>query len=234
MSVGDILGGVTDRFALVAALVDRSRRALYEFVRRQKRAVGREEAAEGTGMSRGLAAFHLDKLVDAGLLTAHYETPPDHPRGRGRAPKLYEAVGDGLAVTIPERRYDLIAEILAEAVAADPGHADDAAMQCAHRRGREIGGDLRADCPAVGNALERLGFEPDADGERVLLHNCPFHALASRHTELICGLNQRFITGLIEGLDATGVEARLAPRPDACCVELTPKDRPTGPAPAVG
>jgi predicted ArsR family transcriptional regulator len=222
---------VTDRFAVVAALVDRSRRALYEFVRRQKRAVGREEAAEGTGMSRGLAAFHLDKLVDAGLLTARYETPPDQPRGRGRTPKLYEAVGDGVAVTIPERRYDLIAEILAEAVATDPGHADDAAMRGAHRRGREIGSDLRAGCPAVGDALERLGFEPDADGERVRLHNCPFHALASRHTDLICGLNERFITGLIEGLDATGVEARLAPRPVASCVEQAPTDRPAAPPP---
>src|SRR3954469_24326431 len=122
---------MTDRWTAVATLADISRRALYDYVRRQDHPVGREEAAEATVMSRGLAAFHLDKLVDAGLLTARYEAPADQPRGRGRAPKLYEAVGDGLAVTIPERRYDLIAEILAEAVAADPGHADDAAMQCA-------------------------------------------------------------------------------------------------------
>jgi predicted ArsR family transcriptional regulator len=214
---------VNDRFAVVAALVDRSRRALYDFVRRQNRAVGREEAAEGTGMSRGLAAFHLDKLVDAGLLTARYETPPDQPRGRGRAPKLYEPARDGLAVTIPERRYDLIAEILADAVAGDPAHADEEAMRVAYRRGRDLGTDLRPDRATpveVADALARLGFEPEADGADVRLHNCPFHALASRHTELICGLNQRFITGLIEGLDAAGVEARLAPRPGACCVEL--------------
>jgi predicted ArsR family transcriptional regulator len=222
---------VKDRFAVAAALADRSRRALYEYVRRQDRAVGREEAAEATGMSRGLAAFHLDKLVDAGLLTARYEAPVDQPRGRGRAPKVYEAAGDGLAITIPERRYDLIAEILADAIAEDPTAARDAAMRLANRRGREIGAVAHedavpkkpdADAPGeVEKALAHLGFEPERDGAGVVrLHNCPFHALASRHTELICGLNQCFITGLIDGLDAGGVEARLAPRPGECCVEL--------------
>ena len=224
---------MTDRFAAVAALVDRSRRALYEFVRRQRRAVGRDEAAEGTGMSRGLAAFHLDKLVDAGLLTARFEAPPDQPRGRGRTPKLYEPVTDGLALTIPERRYDLIAEILADAVAEDPRHADEVAMRVAYRRGHDLGAELRPDRATrteVAAALARLGFEPQDDGADVRLHNCPFHALAGRHTQLICGLNHRFISGIVEGLDAAGVEARLAPRPDACCVELR-CDPPASPPP---
>jgi predicted ArsR family transcriptional regulator len=218
---------VKDRFAVAAALADRSRRALYEYVRRQDRAVSREDAAEATGKSRGLAAFHLDKLVDAGLLTARYEAPVDQPRSRGRAPKVYEAASDSLAITIPERRYDLIAEILADAVAEDPTSARDAAMRLANRRGREIGAVAREDAapePAgteVESALAHLGFEPERDGTGVVrLHNCPFHALASRHTELICGLNQCFITGLIDGLGDTGVEARLAPRPGECCVEL--------------
>src|SRR3954469_2534918 len=111
---------MTDRWTAVATLVDASRRALYDYVRRQDHPVGREEAAEATAMSRGLAAFHLDKLVDVGLLTARSEAPADQPRGRGRAAKVYEPLGDGLAVTIPERHYELIADILADAVAG--GH----------------------------------------------------------------------------------------------------------------
>src|SRR3954451_12008937 len=118
---------MTDRWGAVATLVDASRRALYDYVRRQEHPVGREEAADATAMSRGLAAFHLDKLVDAGLLTARYEAPADQPRGRGRAPKVYEPLGDGLAVTIPERRYELIADILAEAVTGDRAAARDTA-----------------------------------------------------------------------------------------------------------
>ena len=70
-------------------------------------------------------------------------------------------------------------------------------------------------------ALHGLGFEPEPASGRVLLHNCPFHALATQHTELVCGLNHAFLTGLLAGLPATGVHAELAPHPGRCCVELT-------------
>jgi predicted ArsR family transcriptional regulator len=212
---------VADRWRAVVTLADRSRRALYDYVRRQDHAVSREEAAGATGMSRGLAAFHLDKLVDAGLLLARYAAPPDQPRGRGRAPKVYELAGDGVRVTIPERRYELMAEILADAVAEDPSHADTAARRQARRRGREIGADMSGRGLEVGAALEGLGFEPrrDTDG-RVLLDNCPFRSLATRHTALVCGLNHAFLAGLVEEFGAGGLEARLAPRPGGCCVEF--------------
>ena len=212
-----------DRWTAVAALADSSRRALYDHVRHQDHPVTREEAADAAGISRGLAAFHLDKLVNAGLLRARYQAPPDQPRGRGRSPKVYEPAGDGLAVTIPERRYELIAEILADAVVDDPAHADDAARRLAGQRGRSFGAGLAEGGCDVLSALDGLGFEPRPDAQRqrrVLLHNCPFHALATRHTALVCGLNHALLTGLLEGLGAADVEARLAPRPGACCVEL--------------
>lgn len=207
----------------MTALVDPSRRALYDHVRRAGRPVSREEAADATGMSRGLAAFHLDKLVDVGLLQARYQAPPGQPRGRGRSPKVYEATGDEIAVSIPERRYRLVAEILAAAVADDPRCADRAATEHAHRHGHTLGSALRAGHgPDLLAALTQLGFEPEATTGRVLLHNCPFHALAARHTGLICGLNHAFLAGLLDGLGATEVHARLAPHPGRCCVELSP------------
>ncbi len=210
-----------DRWSAVTALADASRRVLYEYVRRQGHPVSREEAGDATGMSRGLAAFHLDKLVEAGLLRADYQPPPDQPRGRGRAPKVYQPAGDGLAVTIPERRYELIAEILADAVADDPHHAEDAARRHARQHGNEIGTPLAAGGVDLCAALRALGFEPRLDPpHRMLLDNCPFHALAARHTALVCGINHAFLTGLIEGMHATDVQANLVPRPGACCVEL--------------
>jgi predicted ArsR family transcriptional regulator len=212
---------MVDRWNAVATLADGSRRSLYDYVRRQDHPVGREEAADATGMSRSLAAFHLDKLVEVGLLRARYETPAGQPRGRGRAPKVYEPAGDALAVTIPERRYELIAEILADAVADDPDHADQAALRLANRRGHDLGVRLRRSRAELVDVLADLGFEPRRDAGRVLLHNCPFHALAARQTALICGLNYTFLTGLVEGLGASTVEAHLVPRPGACCVELT-------------
>lgn len=210
-----------DRWDVVATLADRSRRALYDYVRHQDHPVGREEAADAVGISRGLAAFHLDKLLDAGLLRARYEAPPDQPRGRGRTPKVYEVAGDGLAITIPERRYELIADILADAVADDPGHADEAAQRHAGQHGRDLGARLADDGTDLLTALDGLGFEPSPDEQRqVVLRNCPFHTLATRHTALVCGLNHAFIGGLVAGLGVADVQARLAPRPGFCCVEL--------------
>jgi len=65
-----------------------------------------------------------------------------------------------------------------------------------------------------------LGFEPRADPGAVTLHNCPFHALAARHTELVCGLNHAFLSGLVDGLGVTDSTPVLAPRAGRCCVEL--------------
>jgi predicted ArsR family transcriptional regulator len=212
---------VPDRWTAVVALADSSRRALYAYVRRADHPVSREEAGQAAGISRGLAAFHLDKLVDAGLLRARHEASPGRPRGRGRAPKVYELASTGVTVTIPERRYELIAEILADAVAEEPADAEHAALRLAHRRGLETGARLPEEGGDLVGALDLLGFEPqqDADGN-LLLHNCPFHVLAVRQTALVCGLNHAFVSGIVEGLGDTRVEARLAPRPGACCVQL--------------
>lgn len=211
---------VEDRWSAAAALVDDSRRALYEYVQRQGRPVTREEAAAALRISRGLAAFHLDKLVEAGLLRASYQAPSG-PRGRGRTPKVYEPARDTVAVTIPERRYEVIAQILADAVANRPDDAAGEATRCAYRHGYELGVRLRDDGPAdLSEVLTRLGFEPEPATRRVYLHNCPFHALAQRHTALVCGLNHAYLTGLLAGLEAGPVRADLVPRPGACCVEL--------------
>lgn len=223
-----------DRWTAAAALVDRSRRALYDYVRRAGHPVTREEAAQATGVSRALAAFHLDKLVEVGLLRARYEPPPHRRRTRGRTPKVYEPAPerldarDGLVITIPERRYRLMAEILADAVAQHPADAGRAAREHAHQRGRDLGRRLREQAAGeVSEVLSELGFEPAPAPEgEVLLHNCPFHALATRHTALVCGLNHALLTGLLAGLGVDRVRADLVPRPDACCVTLRPAAEP--------
>jgi len=206
----------------VATLTDPQRRALYEYVRTRRQPVTREEAAHAQRISRNLAAFHLDKLVDVGLLRARYETPADQPRGRGRTPKVYEPADDDLMVSIPERRYQFVAEILAEAV-TDPG--DDvrsAAMRIAAERGRQVGQGIPAPqstSDALVAALADLGFEPEREADGVVLRNCPFHGLARLHPELVCGLNHAFVGAILEGLGSP-LHADLVPRPDACCVEI--------------
>jgi predicted ArsR family transcriptional regulator len=208
----------------IAVLADPVRRALYQYVRRQNRPVTREKAADAISISRNLTAFHLDKLVDAGLLRARYESPPDQPRGRGRTPKVYEAIGDGLTLTEPPRRYELLGEILTDTIAANPIDPTASAHWHAAALGRRIGA-ARSD-ERLETVLVDLGYEPRAEGagpagaSDVLLGNCPFHALANRQRELVCGINHAFLTGLLDGLGASDRHAELRPVPGCCCVRL--------------
>ena len=217
---------VDQAWQAVAALVDPVRRSLYEYVRREHRPVTREEAAQAVDISRNLAAFHLDKLVEVGMLHARYEAPADQPRGRGRAPKVYEATSDGVTLTVPRRQYELAATILADAVAADPAHAPSAARRQAGAVGHAIGAASRHGGRAVDRVvrvLADLGYEPRLESGGIVLDNCPFHALAVRHTALICGLNVEFVTGLLAGLDCDALDAELQPRPGGCCVRVRPQ-----------
>jgi predicted ArsR family transcriptional regulator len=209
---------VTEPWEAVAVLVDPVRRRLYQHVRGQTSPVTRDAAAHAAGVSRGLAAFHLDKLVEVGLLTAGYAAPSSTRRGPGRTPKVYQPSDLQVSLTIPERRYELLGDILAQAIADQPHNAGEAAERIAHQRGIDIG--HRAGRASVLTVLAGLGFRPQERSGRIGLRNCPFHPLAIKAPQLICVLNQRFLAGLLHGLGDTANRAVLAPQPPACCVEL--------------
>jgi predicted ArsR family transcriptional regulator len=205
---------------------------MYAFIRRAGHPVTRDEAAASVGISRKLAAFHLDKLVAAGLLEAGYANLTG-VRRVGRTPKVYEPAAVDVHVSIPQREYGLLADILLEAVlAATPRtSAHQAALDAAAEHGRRLGGAERAETRGrlgaeraltlADQVLERHGFEPVRSTSTLLrLSNCPFHPYAAKATELVCAINHAFLAGFLDGLGATTVQASLRPRPGACCVEL--------------
>jgi predicted ArsR family transcriptional regulator len=213
----------------VSCLSDPVRARLYEFVSRSPVPVGRDEAAAAAGIGRAIAVYHLDKLVDAGLLTASYRRSPGRGGpGAGRPAKYYARSGREFAVTVPPREYELAAHLLAQAVAADTGGASRAALRDAARRfGADAGAEHRTvargagDPACVADALRAHGFEPwTAEDGTVVLRNCPFHALAARHRDLVCGMNLALIEGLVAGLGASGLRPALDPRPGQCCVVI--------------
>jgi predicted ArsR family transcriptional regulator len=75
------------------------------------------------------------------------------------------------------------------------------------------------------NLLEVHGFEPQLAGGDIVLHNCPFHAPAQEHTELICGMNLHLLEGILEGLGQVGLRACLDPGPTRCCVRMETSDQ---------
>lgn len=216
----------------IAALEDPVRWRIYAFVRRAGRAVTREEVAENVGISRKLAAFHLDKLLERGLLASHYARPPGRSgRGAGRSAKYYRPSEIQIELSIPERHYDLAGSLLVDAIQSQEP-AREAAFRVARERGRSIGeqqrlarklrraGAERA-LSLTGEILEEHGFEPYRDEPGGLaLRNCPFHTLARAAPDLVCEMNQAFIDGMLRGLGNDTVEAVLTCKPGDCCVTL--------------
>jgi len=208
--------------ASLSSLDDPVRRRLYEVVTRQDGPVGRDEAASAAGVGRALAVYHLDKLVECGLLTATYQRPPGRSGpGAGRPAKLYARSDREFAVTVPPREYELAARLLVQAVESDPSGQSRAALGvAAHRLGAELGSASRPETDVEG-ALAQQGYEPACGEDGVIrLRNCPFHQLAERHRDVVCGMNLALVEGLIAGLGADGWRPVLDPRPGHCCVAI--------------
>jgi predicted ArsR family transcriptional regulator len=214
----------------VSSLDDPVRGRLYEYVSGCAGPVSRDQAAAATGIGRGLAAYHLDKLVGLGLLTAAYRRPDGRTgRGAGRPAKVYSRSGREFAVTVPPREYELAARLLTRAVDADDTGTSRAALpDVARTHGAELGRRHRerrqagtGERQAMESALREHGFEPWHDqAGTIWLRNCPFHRLAAEHRDLTCGMNLALIEGITAGLGAAGLCPALDPGPGRCCVVI--------------
>jgi predicted ArsR family transcriptional regulator len=218
----------------LALLDEPVRRALYEWVVAAGRPVSRDEAAAAVNASRALAAFHLDRLVRGGLLQAEYRrlsgrTGP----GAGRPAKLYRRGERDVAVSLPERRYELPAELFASAIEQMTGTIPpEPLVTAAEGIGKTVGSEARRRAgprpsrrrlrAALLSTLAERGYQPaeTAAGE-IRLGNCPFDALVADHRDLVCGMNLALAEGLLDGLGDHDSQARLEPRPGQCCVAIS-------------
>ena len=139
---------------------------------------------------------------------------------------------------MPPREYELAARLLVEVVEADPSGGSRAALgEAAHRLGTELGSAFRPDAAGSGpgrqegtgrdairgdveGLLTQQGYEPGRHGGVIRLRNCPFHQLAERHRDVVCGMNLALVEGLVEGLGADGWRPVLDPKPGHCCVAI--------------
>ncbi|MGH3391499.1 MAG: helix-turn-helix transcriptional regulator [Actinomadura sp.] len=207
---------------VIAALQDPVRRRLYDYVAAQDDEVSRNEAAEAVGVQRTLAAFHLDKLVEVGLLdTGSRRLTGRSGPGAGRPAKLYRRSAAEHTVSLPPRDYRTAAELLAGV--AEAARLDAELHDAARRQGRGLrdatGGTIEG-VTAVAELLAGRGYAPrleETDGGAVVrMANCPFHVLAERHPPLVCGMNLALLEGLLEGTE--GLRVRMDPQPGLCCV----------------
>lgn len=199
----------------IGALQEPVRRAVYERAVASGAPVSRNDIADALGIGRTLAAHHLDKLVEAGLLQVSFARVNGRSGpGAGRPAKLYSRSPAEHALSLPPRDYRMLAEMLADAV--ETAGADQALQDAARRQGAQVA--VRQGQPVDRaqevHLLKTLGFEPYVDGSCVRLRNCPFDAVARSHPGLVCGASLAFVEG------ALGRSARLDPRPEGCCVAI--------------
>lgn len=199
----------------LASLAEPVRRALYEYVVSAHEPVSRDEAAEAVNVSRQVAAYHLDRLAEDGLLAFEFRrlTGREGP-GAGRPAKLYRRSGKSYELSVPPRRYALVAGILLEAL-REGGVNDNAVATVARDAGCRIGAG------GLEEALDETGYEPVVEDGETRFRNCPFHLLRDQDRQLTCALNLALVEGMIEGAGAA-VTATLAPEEGYCCVRIAP------------
>jgi predicted ArsR family transcriptional regulator len=126
---------------------------------------------------------------------------------------------------LPERRYEVAADLLAEAFASD-ADPSTAVAEAARRHGQELGEEARRRSAEGGiraglvSVLRDAGYAPfEREGELRML-NCPFHELAQRHRAVTCGMNLALLQGLMAGAGLPAEAARLDVQPGMCCVAI--------------
>ncbi|MBA3778708.1 MAG: helix-turn-helix domain-containing protein [Chloroflexi bacterium] len=221
---------------VIAALREPTRRRLYQYVERQPRGVSRDEAAAAVGVSRALAAFHLDKLIGVGLLKADYRrlTARTGP-GAGRTSKIYRRSRRQFEMSLPHRNHELLARLLAEASPTDaqPSSTEAPAYKYGRLLGRRARRRIRAGADddrllgCVRDVLETLGFEPyEASAGHLRLRNCPFAPLSRQFTPVVCAAGQALAMGILQGVGADQLAVTRDERPDQCCVVVQPDGSP--------
>lgn len=233
------------RIAGIASLEQPLRRDLYRLLARSDRWLTRDEAADALDMARSVAAFHLEKMVEAGILETRFERLSGRSGpGAGRPSKLYSPKGAEVSASVPDRHYDLAGSLLAAAV-VESTTSGVAVDECLRSVAYSAGSDIAAKATADGaqgvegagrpqdqleNLLDAQGYEPQviagdapdqAQCSEIALTNCPFHRLVEEHRELVCDMNLNFLSGVLVGLESPpAVTARLQPEPGYCCVRI--------------
>lgn len=236
------MAGQTERDIerLANALGDPTRRRIFFFVRASGELVGKDEVSEGVGVERRLAAFHLDKLVEQQFLRAEFRRRSGRTGpGAGRPAKLYALADSELSVSLPERHYDLLAQLLLRAM-SDRSEAPAQAVleRVGYEFGREIGLRQLAErgheatplkthsttteaIAEVVRLLSRYGFAAESDGtDAIKACACPFEEMAFHDPARVCGLDRAIWRGVLSAFapEATLAEATTRAQGDEACV----------------
>lgn len=196
-----------------AVLADDTRFGIYRYIAERPGAqVTVVDVAEQFGLHPNVARMHLGKLEQAGFLVASQRRSP----GGGRPAKLYQLAEGVQVFAIPPRRYELLAELALDVVAATAtlGAAESVCREAGQAEGRRYLTDFGAQsgkpaelAEAVRAVAESQGLLPrvwlDGDGLHVDVRNCVFRETGGRHPDLACGMHRAYLEGVVQALGGT-------------------------------
>ena len=212
---------IAPRLAVLKALGDNTRYAIYLELARSPRPLATAEIAETLDLHPNTVRPHLERMREVGLLAVEAEA-----RGAvGRPQHRYYLSPDAPSLGLEPATFPLLAGMLLQ-VAGSAGLGTEEAAEAGRDQGAtdavealealadaadapRPGGEGSACVQALVARLDALGFDPavaDDDGAAtVAFTHCPFRALAEANPDLVCGLHR----GLVEGFVATHGGARV-------------------------
>jgi len=212
-----------DRLAILKALGDNTRYAIYLELARSPVPLATADIADTLALHPNTVRPHLERMRDVGLLTVETD-----PRGSvGRPQHRYGLATDAPSLGFEPPSFPVLARMLL-ALAGSTGVGADEAAEAGREQGRADAGAWTATpcLAAVTGQLATLGFDPAvADGDdaaTIAFTHCPFRELAEQRPDLVCSLHRGMIEGLVGELGGGRVErfGSLVDR-TPCQVELS-------------
>ncbi|MGI8758585.1 MAG: helix-turn-helix transcriptional regulator [Acidimicrobiales bacterium] len=226
------------RLALLKALGDNTRYAIYLELARSPAPRSTAEVAEALELHPNTVRPHLERMREVGLLTVG----ADSRGGVGRPQHLYSLAPEAPSLGLEPPPMPLLARMLA-GVAASVGVAGEEAAEVGREQGRAAAGAVGAPWAPTGGGgdgdeatsacvealtaeLARLGFDPAVAGDdesiSIAFSHCPFAELARDHPEIVCQLHRGMVEGFVEELGGAGVRRfRTLLDRQPCRVELS-------------
>ena len=212
-----------NRLAVLKALGDNTRYAIYLELARAPAPLSTADIAESLELHPNTVRPHLERMREVGLLDVRAEARG----GVGRPQHRYALAADAPSFGLEPPAYPVLAEVLVRMAAAVGAGPEDAAE--AGRLHGEAAAAALTPLPCVEALvveLSRLGFDPtvatDEAGTTVAFANCPFGELANAHPEVVCHVHRGMVEGLVDACGGPSIErfATLVDR-QPCRVELS-------------
>jgi predicted ArsR family transcriptional regulator len=198
----------TPRLAVLKALGDNTRYAIYLELARSPRPLATSEIAETLDLHANTVRPHLERMRDVGLLDVETEATG----AVGRPQHRYSLATDAPSLGLEPPTFPVLARMLlrlAGSARLDAVDAIEAGREQGQADAVTVDDDARDDLPdgvacldALVARLDALGFDPavlHADGEAsVAFTHCPFRDLAETDPDLVCGLHQGMVEGFVE------------------------------------